>query len=63
MNPDTLALYLRYESGTLSDEEALVLYQRLIQSGDIWSLAPQYLSEAARLIRHGVMTNTKQGVN
>jgi len=62
MNPETLALLIRYEfTESLSNDDVLVMYQRLISNGDIWLLPPQYVAEAARLLNRGLIMTIPKG--
>jgi len=42
-----------YESGKLSFEKTVFLFQKLIDSGRIWKMNPYFLSQANHLIERG----------
>lgn len=49
----TLDLIIDYECGNLSDDDTLDLFQRLVDSGQAWSLQGHYGRTAQRLIEGG----------
>ncbi len=54
---------LEFESGGLSDVEVVVLFQTLVDSGDIWKLPSEYTSTAAALLARGILKNDPRRVN
>lgn len=47
---------IRFEDGSMSEEEAVALFQRLIDSGLVWSLQGSYGRTARALIDNGLCT-------
>ena len=47
---------IAYETGVLSDDDAVILFQQLVNSGLAWQLQGHYGRTAAALIRNGVIT-------
>lgn len=50
---DQVSKIMAYENGELSDEEAVALFQELIDSGLVWKLQGHYGLTAAALISAG----------
>jgi len=50
---------IAYENGTLSEEDTIALFQRLIDSGYAWKLQGHYGRTAEAMIESGVCTNVK----
>ena len=53
---DTLALIMAFEEGELSEHDTLVLFSRLIKSGQAWTLQGFYGRTARQLIDAGLIT-------
>jgi hypothetical protein len=51
--PDLVSQIMDYESGELSDEDTVSLFQRLIDSGMAWRLQGSYGRMAQALIESG----------
>tara|TARA_Y100000296_G_scaffold68905_1_gene82351 strand:- start:229 stop:459 length:231 start_codon:yes stop_codon:yes gene_type:complete len=47
---------IAYETGVLSDDDAVILFQGLVNSGLAWQLQGHYGRTAAALIRNGIIT-------
>lgn len=47
---------LDWENNKLSTEEALLMFQELVDSGDIWRLPEEYQTRAGTLFLHGHIT-------
>ena len=56
MDADTVAFIIAYEHGVLSEAEEHALFQRLIDSGDVWKLQGHYGRQAAHFIDIGRCT-------
>lgn len=54
---------IAYESGMLSDDGAVTLFQELVNSGLAWQLQGHYGRTAAALIRNGVITHPDSNIN
>lgn len=52
---DTVGLIIEYESGTLSDEGIITLFQALVNSGLAWQLQGHYGRMAEHLIELGLV--------
>ena len=50
---DTVSAIIEYESGELSDEDTISLFQHLIDNGQAWSLQGHYGRTATALIEAG----------
>jgi hypothetical protein len=46
---------IAYESGELDDDEVVELFQRLVDSGEAWSLQGHYGRTAAAFIQAGLV--------
>ena len=51
---------IRYENGTMNEEEMIVFFQDLINSGLAWQLQGHYGRTAATLIEEGLCKNNTQ---
>lgn len=51
---DEIGAIIEYESGELSDEDTIELFQHLIDNGHAWSLQGHYGRTAAALIEAGL---------
>lgn len=51
---DDIEAMMAWEGGTLSDEDTVTLFQRLIDSGLAWKLQGMYGQQASELIEFGV---------
>ena len=51
---------IRYENGHMSQEEELVFFQGLVNTGLAWSLQGHYGRTAKALIEEGLITARKQ---
>lgn len=54
-NKDVLELIISYESGELSKEDIINLFQELVNSGLAWQLQGHYGRTARDLIKMGVI--------
>lgn len=50
---DTLGAMMAWEDGTLSDSDTLNLFQRLVDSGQAWTLQGAYGRTASALLANG----------
>jgi hypothetical protein len=50
---DFMERVFAYESGELTDDEMVALFQELIDTGNAWSLQDQYGRQAVALIQAG----------
>lgn len=50
---DNFDMMMAWENGELSDEDTIVLFQNLIDSGLVWQLQGMYGRMAMALINHG----------
>lgn len=55
-----IATIIAYENGELSEDEALDMFQDLINSGLAWSLQGHYGRIAAALIQAGMCTEVQR---
>lgn len=53
---DVVSLIMEFESGDLSDDKTLELFQHLVDTGMAWSLQGFYGRTAERLIEAGLIT-------
>lgn len=53
---DQIGNIIAYEQGELSDDEAIVLFQNLVDTGMAWKLQGSYGRTAQRLIDAGLVT-------
>jgi hypothetical protein len=51
---DLVEQMMQYEQGDMSDEDAIKMFQELIDNGMTWKLQGHYGRTAARLIERGV---------
>lgn len=61
MDGDLLDRIVRYESGALTEEEMIELFQYLVDTGIAWNLQGHYGRTAAALIDAGIITPPKEG--
>lgn len=54
---------IAYESGMLCDDDTVILFQKLVNSGLAWQLQGHYGRTAAALIRNGVITHPNSNNN
>ncbi len=54
---DIVDLIIRFEAGQLEEEEVIVLFQKLIDSGWVWKLQGSYGRTAQALIDAGLCTS------
>lgn len=54
---DELDAIIAYEQGELSDDETLILFQRLVNSGLCWQLQGHYGRTATQLLASGLITH------
>ena len=54
-NKDTLDLMMAWEDGTLSDEDTLTLFQRLVNNGMAWRLQGVYGRTASAFLERGLI--------
>jgi hypothetical protein len=54
--PDLTNQIIAYESGDLSDEGTVALFQRLVDNGQAWQLQGSYGRQAQALIESGLVT-------
>ena len=47
---------MTYEDGELNEEDSIVLFQKLIDSGQVWTLQGHYGHTAKYLIEQGLCT-------
>lgn len=57
MNTD---MVLKYETGGLTLDEAVLLFTGLIETGEIWQLPTGYLDDAVKLLDLGQLPITKE---
>ena len=50
--------FISYESGTMSDEEVIIFFQELVDSGIVWKLQGSYGRMAESLIEQGIVKET-----
>jgi len=58
--PDIVSSIIAYETGELSYDETLAMFQELIDSGKVWSLQGHYGRTAAALIEEGYCTAAEE---
>ncbi len=54
---------LDFEAGDLTDGEIVLMFQELVDSGDIWKLPAEYTTTAASLIQRGILKSEPKRVN
>lgn len=55
-----LSEIIEYESGDISEERFLALFQHLVETGLAWTLQGHYGRTAAALIEGGLIQTTRQ---
>ena len=50
--------FISYENGTMSDEEVIIFFQELVDSGIVWKLQGSYGRMAESLIEQGMVKET-----
>lgn len=55
---DHIGQIIAYEQGDLDDEQAIELFQHLVDTGLAWSMQGSYGRQAARLIEAGLVSNS-----
>jgi hypothetical protein len=61
MHDELFREIIAYEKGALGPEQTVEMFQRLIDSGDIWYLQGAYGRQAMQLIRAGLCLHAPQG--
>lgn len=51
-------MVLKYETGGLTLDEAVLLFTNLMETGEIWNLPTGYLDDAAKLLDLGQLPTT-----
>jgi len=54
---DIVDFIIEYESGTLSDDQIIEFFQKIIDNGTVWGLQGSYGRMAKHLIDNGYCTN------
>jgi len=57
--PDLVDQVIAYESGQMSDEDAVVFFQMLVDTDMAWTLQGHYGRMAMDLIQRGLVTRKK----
>jgi hypothetical protein len=57
---DTVGQIMAYEQGELDGDEAVELFQRLLDSGLVWKLQGAYGRVATRLIKQGIIVRKEK---
>lgn len=52
---DQLSMMIAWESGELSEEDTITLFQQLVDSGLVWKLQGMYGRQAVAMIRAGLV--------
>ncbi len=52
---------IAYETGELTDQETIELFQELIDNGMAWSLQGHYGRTATAMLKHGLCKTVKRG--
>lgn len=60
--PDMVDQIMEYESGEMSEQDAIIFFQRLVDSGLAWSLQGSYGRMAKALIDAGLVTRVSPHV-
>lgn len=57
---DKVGAIIAFESGELSDEEMINLFQKLVDSGEVWGMQGMYGRTAMSLIEQGLVKAPKK---
>ena len=58
----SLDMIIDYESGNLTDEESVAMFQHLVDTGTVWSLQGSYGRTAMHLIQEGLVTTPSMDI-